>query len=255
MELVKDRIRAYFGKEGAEDTEEGRRGLFEELKKHLIETGDGSYTLPSEERLGKTENMHDLDGGFLEAREKFFLPCRIRHGSKILDLFSGLGYNAAYALNRADVEIRMVEVSPELLALCLVLEVPEEYTGAYRRVRGAAEEALYGSGFLRKRMWKGDPMVSVSIGDAREVVKLLPHDTFDAVFFDPFSPGISPGLYTPDFLSDIKQAMSGGAAISTFSTSRILRNSLEEAGFEDIQKFRTHRKEGTVAFKNIPKKL
>lgn len=248
---VKKLVKAYFaGEKGMlpGHVREGRIAFFEDLKRHLVLTKDGSYTLPSAGRSGISENMHDMDGGFLEAYEKYYLPCKVSDGSRILDLFSGLGYNAAFALSRVDVEICMVESSPEVLALSLVMRVPEAYMEVYSRLRGSVEEALCEVGFLEHRLREPDPKVSVVVSDAKEEVKKLPPDHFDAVFFDPFSARIAPELYTSRFLSDIRRVMSQGAVLSTFSTSRALRRALEGAGFEHISKFKTHRKTGTIAF-------
>ena len=72
-----------------------------ELSKFLIETGDGTYTLRSNEFNGKSETMHTYHGAVTESLEKYVKPSKLREkmdagkNLHVLDICSGLGYHSA----------------------------------------------------------------------------------------------------------------------------------------------------------------
>ena len=103
-----------------------------------METSDGTYTLQSEEMNESRETMHTTHGAFREAREKFAQPANLRGKKKIaiLDICSGLGINAAAALEQVldllregkieQVEMDLVEISWEVLAATLLIPCPSK---------------------------------------------------------------------------------------------------------------------------------
>ena len=100
------------------------------LKEYFIETADGSYTLKSNNVNDMSETMHTHHGAITESMEKFVKPAKLE-GKKevnILDICSGLGYNAASCIefldDNVDIEIDMIEISKETLASSLFLENP-----------------------------------------------------------------------------------------------------------------------------------
>ncbi|BDZ71511.1 MnmC family methyltransferase [Methanobacterium petrolearium] len=70
------------------------------IRKYLVETADGSFTLRSSVRNDASETMHTTHGAISEARIKFVEPLNIWENNevKILDICSGLGINTAAAL-------------------------------------------------------------------------------------------------------------------------------------------------------------
>src|SRR5665648_902096 len=72
-------------KKGSKMAREDAKG---DLKKYLIKTDDGSYTLSSNNFNGKSETMHTTHGAINESIEKFVKPAKLK-GKKdvhILDI-------------------------------------------------------------------------------------------------------------------------------------------------------------------------
>ncbi|HNS26232.1 MAG TPA: hypothetical protein PKK85_09215, partial [Methanobacteriaceae archaeon] len=113
---VLDALAYYFQEERMGDTTARRRAQ-NYLRDFMVETGDGSYTLPSQD---PSENMHSTHGAATEARMKYAIPSGLGSKSqvRVLDLCTGLGYNAAALLEqqRGRVELDLVEYSQEALA-------------------------------------------------------------------------------------------------------------------------------------------
>ncbi|MCE5214168.1 MAG: hypothetical protein LLF83_05550, partial [Methanobacterium sp.] len=125
------------------------------LKKYLIETSDGSYTFKSNKFDGKSETMHTHHGAITEAWEKFIKPSKLegKDTVNILDICSGIGYNAASCLEYLDddveIDMDMVEISKETLALALLLDNP---LNSYKLVKKAIEDKLYEEGWIKIKM-------------------------------------------------------------------------------------------------------
>jgi tRNA U34 5-methylaminomethyl-2-thiouridine-forming methyltransferase MnmC len=234
-----------------------RKRAQEELKKHLVRTLDGSYTLPSQEVEGQKEHMHSTHGAVTEAREKFAIPAGLEGKEvRILDLCSGLGYNAAAALELLDkpeqlddgvkVELDLVEVSRETLAAALL--VPEPMP-SHRWIKSAIEDHLREVGYLKFQTQPALPpnmKIRVHSSDARKVIKTL-KTPYQAVFLDPFSPSKSPELYTVEFLSHLAGLLAPEGRILTYTSAAPVRSALLEAGLEVGEGPWVSRKGGTIA--------
>jgi tRNA U34 5-methylaminomethyl-2-thiouridine-forming methyltransferase MnmC len=179
-----------------------RHQASQEIEEFLIKTADGSFTLNSDNFNDSSETMHTHHGALSEARVKFADPLRLE-GKKevaILDICSGLGFNAAAVLEKfiksgfdpelVKIEIDMVEVSWETLAASLIIPSPIE---SHSFIKKAVEDYLINHQLLVCPHEKKDIPRQVDIGvhcqDARKmVVNIPPTKKYDVIFLDPFSP-------------------------------------------------------------------
>jgi tRNA U34 5-methylaminomethyl-2-thiouridine-forming methyltransferase MnmC len=246
---------------------DSRQIALDKLGEFLIETGDGSFTLQSECLENSSETMHTYHGGLEESLEKYVKPSHLigKDNVHIMDICSGLGYTAAVCLEYLDDEtintvknpnicIEMVEISPLTLATGLIIPSPLK---SHEIVKKAIEDRLFSIGFLKHRMITteipANIQLNVHIIDAREIVKnslfKKTHDghvvsesekfvgftngqnrKFDAILLVPFSPGVSPELYSIDFLKGIKPLLKNDGMLLTYTASSAVRYSLIELG-------------------------
>lgn len=182
-----------------------------------IITDDGSVTFHSDEY---DENYHSTSGALEESLKKYVEPCKIISGMKILDIGFGLGYNAAMAMQTADVDIISLEKDKSLLIAIQDLKVNLK---SYDMVKQAAKTLSYTD---------AKSSLKIIIGDATITIITLPENYFDAVFLDAFSPPKNPELWTEEFLKDIYLKMKKGAILATYSCAGIVRRNLKSVGYE-----------------------
>lgn len=246
---------------------DARQVALGELDKFLIETGDGSFTLESECLDNSSETMHTFHGGLEESLEKYVKPSHLMGKDKvhIMDICSGLGYTAAVCLEHLnddikntiknpDICIEMVEISILTLAAGLIIPSPIK---SHEIVKRAIEDHLFSIGFLNHRMIKTEIPANIQLNlhiiDAREIVRTSTFETdhnhnigvnsgqlvdssydhnekFDAILLVPFSPGVSPELYTIDFLRGISTLLKNDGMLLTYTSSSAVRYSLIESG-------------------------
>ena len=269
-----------------------------ELDEFLIKTGDGSYTLKSEGSEGASETMHTYHGGLEESLEKYVKPSNLtgKEDVHVLDICSGLGYTAAVCLEYLNdtrnnsiknpkICIEMVEISPLTLALDLIIPSPIE---SHEIVKRAIEDKLFSIGFLKTKLIEKEIpdniKLNVHLTDAREIVKIqrsstannsemdlepykgsddgvnedYPNQMYDAVFLVPFSPGVSPELYSIEFLTGIKSLLKSEGMFLTYTSSSAVRYALIKANLHVGEGPSFGRSGGTLASKsraNIKKPL
>jgi tRNA U34 5-methylaminomethyl-2-thiouridine-forming methyltransferase MnmC len=208
---IKQMIRQVFDLELA-GHKDARELFKEEIAGMLIRTDDGSFTLFSEERNNEEESLHSKYGAFSESYEKFANPSKLKEKSKskfdirVLDICSGIGYNASAIVDllkdeSIELEIDMVESSIETLATTLFIPDLNE---AHTYIKKYVEAYLIEKGYLQyNKVLSKIPSnlhINIHVVDARDFIKNLSNDmTYDAVFLDPFSPDKSPELYSVDF--------------------------------------------------------
>jgi len=207
------------------------------LKEYLVKTDDGSYTLSSNNFNGKSETMHTTHGAINESMEKFVKPARLK-GKKqvrVLDICSGLGYNAASCIEFLDIdtkiEIDMVEISKETIASALFIENPLK---SYEIIKRIIEEKLYMEGIIGFKFHKEEIPdridINIFIDDARKVIKQFEsHKKYGAIFLDPFSPLKSPELYSVEFFSILKNLLKDDGVILTYTSAAPVRAAMVEA--------------------------
>ena len=198
-------------------------------------TDDGSPTFFSE---AYGETYHNTSGAFLEAEERYCIPCRIaeraREGSvRILDVGFGLGFNVAFAWMAARrafpaASVRIVSLEKAPIA-------PERWRGLARSFPASdnsievieAISALLGA----REVSVGPASLKMVVGAAETEIETI-DEHFDAVFLDPFSPGRNPELWTPRFLTAVRRRVDEGAILSTYSAAVRVRVALLQAGWQ-----------------------
>lgn len=234
-------INHYFQKE-REDDHQARNNAQKELKKFLIKTEDGSYTLNSNEVSGKSETMHTQHGAITESVEKFVKPSLLENKKniKVLDICCGLGYNAAALIDYLDplsnedinLSLDMVEISTETVAAGLLVPSPVQ---SHLNIKKAYEEELIKQKFAKFNLVEhkipSNLFLNVIIDDARKAVLDLKEDFYDAIFLDPFSPSKAPELYSVEFLKVLKKIIKNDGVISTYTSAAPVRAAFVEAGF------------------------
>jgi tRNA U34 5-methylaminomethyl-2-thiouridine-forming methyltransferase MnmC len=237
------------------------------IKEYLVETADGSYTLRSKKMDNTSETMHTIHGAFHEAKEKFVNPAgfNVNEEISILDICSGLGINAAAALEKImpsqnnveerKIEIDMVEISWETLAASLIIPSPSEY---HQFIKKAIETYLITNNYLKfcqlNEKIPENIELHVHCQDAREMVKNLPPEKrYHAVFLDPFSPAKSPELYSYEFLLKISSLLKEDGVILTYTAAAPVRYALIDIGLEVGEGPAMGRSGGTIASPDLSK--
>ena len=266
QERVLDIVEECFNNENS-GVMDAREIALVKLGEFLIETGDGSFTLESEPLDNLSETMHTFHGGVQESLEKYVKPSHLlgKEDVHIMDICSGLGYTAAVCLEylnddkintvkNPNIRIEMVEISPLTLAAGLIIPSPLK---SHEIVKKAIEDRLFEIGFLKHRMITseipGNIQLNVHIIDARDIVKnsvmenMIDHShtnnslqscsdsndlykKFDSILLVAFSPGVSPELYSIDFLEGIIPLLKNDGMLLTYTSSSAVRYSLIELG-------------------------
>ncbi len=197
------------------------------------------------------ESYHSQTGAVEEALKKYAIPCKIREKAKtgtltILDMFFGLGYNSAMAISEAlaenpscEINVVGLELDREILAKIQEVTPPIPFFIHYKKL---TPESL--------SLQEGRVTVSVLLGDARETIKNLPDNNFDAVFFDPFSPKTSPEMWGAELFKEVCRVLKHDGLMSTYSCARLARENMAAAGLVyDDGPTVGRRGPGTVAIK------
>ncbi len=228
-----------------------------------VRTEDGSSTL---RHPLHGEACHSLSGAWLQARERYVGPCRLRERAargdravlRLLDIGTGLGLNLAAAFEALEgtgirLEALTFERDPSVLEAALRLLAEDGgVEGALRAVQGEVLALLAGAaseGSTRAHELGSRGSIRLFLGDARrEILRLPIRPLFDAVFLDPFSPGREPELWSEPFLREIALRMAPESRLSTYSCAFRVRRALVRAGLWVGQGPRVGKKaEGTLA--------
>jgi tRNA U34 5-methylaminomethyl-2-thiouridine-forming methyltransferase MnmC len=196
------------------------------LKKTI--TRDGSETFLNEE-VG--ESYHSFTGAIEEAIHKYAVPCKIKELAKkgklaILDFCFGMGYNSAMAIDVAlkenkdcEIEVYGLEYDEEIVNKIQEVNPPIKFFEHYKNLTPQSLEFK-----------QGNVTVKMILGDARETVKNLPENYFDAVFYDPFSPKTAPEMWTVDLFKEMFRIMKKHAVLATYSCARMARDNMSAGG-------------------------
>ena len=174
------------------------------LSKFLIETGDGTYTLRSNEFNGKSETMHTYHGAVTESLEKYVKPSKLKEKMDagkdlhVLDICSGLGYHSAACIeflnnsssdknlnneNKSEYsagkdhlkstednlkihcpQIRIDMVEISIETIAAALLIPNPLK-SYGIIKKAVEDKLYDEGFLRFKVQDGSQVLDDQVLD------------------------------------------------------------------------------------------
>ncbi|MCB9882536.1 MAG: tRNA (5-methylaminomethyl-2-thiouridine)(34)-methyltransferase MnmD [Planctomycetes bacterium] len=199
----------------------------------LVPTDDGSWTL----RDPKTGETHHSQGGALTEARHVYLELsgaaqRARHGEATRVLEVGFGCGLDFM------------VTWEAFASAgtrLVYEAFENALPERAVLEGLGHGALIGDArfaALLAVLYDANPVACATL-DASTTLRLIRADartvalepnTYDVVYFDPFSPGVAPELWEPAFLGNVVQAMKPGATFTSYCVRGSVRRALKDLG-------------------------
>lgn len=197
----------------------------------LVQCKDGSYTYYNEE---VKEWYHSLTGALKEANEKYCNPIDfkklVKKGTiKILDVCFGLGYNSAAAIQRVReiskecvIEVTALEKDPKIIVNMQHIQFPFKQTYMLDLTKQTGNT---------RQVNKDNTKITLLIGDARRTIKKV-HETFDIIFFDPFSPSRVPHMWSAQFLENVYDKIKKDGIFITYSCARRVRDNLKKAGFQ-----------------------
>lgn len=204
-------------------------------------TDDGSI---SYRKTYESEPYHTKSGGVVEAIEKHAKALMVweKENPVIFDVCSGLSYSSAVAIdeirkhnNFSEITIYLFENDLEVLEKNLDLPDTLEYT--YEGKKGLVNSYVYIKNAIRnfikyrKNVYIIDNLkIYVIFGNFEETINTV-NDKADFVFYAPFSPKITPDMWTEEKFQKINSQMKKGAKLSTYAYARVVRDGLLRAGF------------------------
>lgn len=221
----------------------------------IKETKDGSITFYNKE---VDECYHSISGAIEEALEKHVKPSGMLKINKdeivIGDLFFGLGYNSIVAMEeffkikpKRKIKIIAFENDINILNKIKELKLENKYK-KYQEIiisllnqqtnQEIKEEKILNKKRISEKeiqifqLTKEDIDITLYLGDILETIKLIKNETFDVVFYDPFSPKKHPHLWTEKILKEVYRIMKKKSTLTTYSCARIVRDNMKLAKFE-----------------------
>lgn len=207
------------------------------LKK--VTTEDGSITFHNSE---VDETYHTTTGALQEALEKHVQPSGILNkefNELVLgDVCFGLGYNSIVAISKylekfpnSFVSVYAFENDLEIIKKISEIDFPDEYKSIAKEFSKILDNELEENFFY---IQTDSFSLSLWLGDIRNNIQRIADITFDAVFYDPFSPKKQPELWTKDLFDEVFRTMSKNAVLTTYSCAKMVRDNMKQAGFKVI---------------------
>ena len=248
---------------------------------NLLKTNDGSFSLYSD--IYKDFYHSTKDGAILETLYKHIIPTfgllsanrnanpRANHNAKIanhnanlitnlssknpikiLDICFGLGYNALFSLafaKRANIAISVHSVELHLLENLRNFAYPKILLH-YLPLKEILDPL-----FLRGAWGNEKLSIYLHKGDAKDYIKNLAHQkpqnsTFDIIYQDAFSPTKNAELWDLVHFQNLFALLKNNGAISTYSTSKKVREICQNVGFEVYNMRCGNLKNGTILRKD-----
>ncbi len=219
--------------------------MVESLVAQITEDGSTTFWNPLYQ-----ESYHSSIGAYTEALHKHVIATKIPELAansiriNILDLCFGLGYNSLVAIAEAQ------KINPSILINIIALENDRNIINKITELQ-LPEELNYLQSEFTKLSYVNEIAnknfnVKLVLGDARETVRNLTANFFDAIFFDPFSPKVCPELWQADFINDVIRTLKTGSYISTYSSARIAKDNFAAAGCQILEGPKLNRRNGGV---------
>jgi len=213
----------------------------------IIITDDGTSTIYMDEY---EQAMHTVSGAYEESVLKHVIPSKILDKKysnlNILDIGFGMGYNLLALIKEFEdsksdksLEIVSLEKENDFTDLLNTVKFNDERDKIYENVKKA-----YIEGEARFK----NIHIIVKFGDARNSIREMQSNTFDAVFQDAFSPFYNPELWSLDFFHEVSRIIKHDGILTTYSSAPQIRMALHMAGFHlDKGPSVGKKREGTIA--------
>lgn len=187
----------------------------------LVKTQDGSFTAFSNIA---GEHYHTISGAIEEAFKKHVNALGIENGMQILDFCFGLGYNSIAACkNHSDLQITALENDINIIEAMKNIEVPDILKSEFEPFRNIVKSLDVTDSNNNK--------IQILLGNALQKIDELPNNSFNRVFFDPFSPKKQPEMWSEELFQKVFNTMKIGAKLSTYSCAKQIRKNMISAGF------------------------
>jgi queuine tRNA-ribosyltransferase len=187
------------------------------------------------------EVMHPIGGPLLESERLYVaasgLARRLSSAQpqplRLLDVGLGAGSNAAAAIrlrqSLGDGARRLELVSIERDLGAFELALCPDHADAFGWVGAAAPLAKI---LLSERAYR-DRAIDwrLVLADVFDALAREPESSVDVVFWDPFSPGANPELWTVSAFTALRRVCRAGASVHTYSGATRVRSALLLAGF------------------------
>ncbi|OAD92131.1 SAM-dependent methyltransferase [Aequorivita soesokkakensis] len=203
------------------------------MKRTLLKTGDGSYTLHISEW---DEQYHSKHGAIAEALHVFIkegLYYWLSENSKteisIMEIGFGTGLNAFLTFlesekNKLKVNYTGVEAYP------LILE--EIKTLNYTSLLKASEEIFLQ---LHTSPWEEKTIISENFNLTKQqkfFSEITAENTFDLIYFDAFGIRVQPELWTEEIFQKMHNALIPNGALVTYAANGNARRAMQAVGFK-----------------------
>ncbi len=202
------------------------------MKRTLLKTGDGSYTLHISEW---DEQYHSKHGAIAEALHVFIkegLYYWLSENSKteisIMEIGFGTGLNAFLTFleskkNKLKVNYTGVEAYP------LILE--EIKTLNYTSLLKASEEIFLQ---LHTSPWEEKTVISENFNLTKQqkfFSEITAENTFELIYFDAFGIRVQPELWTEEIFQKMHNALKPKGALVTYAANGNARRAMQAVGF------------------------
>jgi len=202
----------------------------------------GAGDVPHSPRFG--DIYHSCSGALAQARHVFLGGCGLpgawagQAQWRILETGFGLGLNflaAWHAWRQDPARARLLHfVSVEAYP---VAGADVRRAAALHPELGALGEALAAQwhgllpGVHRLAFDEGRVLLTLGIGEARQMLRALAPFEADSIFLDGFSPAVNPDMWAPELLKTVARFARRGTRLATWSIARPLRDALVPLGF------------------------
>lgn len=204
------------------------------MERKLILTEDGSHSIFVPEL---NEHYHSTHGAVQESMHVFIeagLKPMLQKKQKINILEVGLGTGLNAALSFLETEPKKVQIN-YIGIEAYPLSLSEGSQLNFHEIIGGDKmrECIMKihSSNRKYPFYLGENFILNYLEAKLEDVN-FPNDSFDLVYFDAFSPGVQPELWTKEVFQKLYNAMRFEGWLLTYSSKGEVRRTMEECGFE-----------------------
>jgi len=198
-------------------------------KPKLITTEDGSHSLYV---MDLDEHYHSQHGAVTES-QYVFIEAGLKEVSgdhiNIFEMGFGTGLNAFLSFIHASRSGKIIHYTGlEKYPLDSVILNSLNYASFFTEAEGKNFNLIHQVPWNRKNQITAKFSIEKILGDIDSLDKI---ELYDLVFYDAFSPGKQPELWSIEIFTKIFRSMKPGAILTTYSSKGKVRRNLIEAGF------------------------